>query len=385
MKIAMMSRWNIPCGVSIHAELVGRAWVTMGHELEVLAPREWEDYHSDMDEPYVKRCYRLPKPERKEGYFFDEKPFKELDCDVFVVQNLEILPMEDLYKVFPSIRERNKTVFVVHEGKPPKDPTFYQFDWDAVVCFDERYREFLKKIYPEDKIFIIPYPCHPCLLGDRIEARKKLGLPLDKKILFNYGIGVYRHLHLLPTIEKVGQEYPLILLTLTHIPEWYDLFESVRHRYPFIELRKGNIPIPQLYTYLHSSDALLVHKDSAEAVVVPSTAFLCLGSGCPILAYDTNFFETFDKEVLKYSDLGAVLRELFEGSERVTETLRRAKQFVEENSSHVIGKRFINLFQSLLSGRKEDLLPLSTFEEVSETPRLKRRGTCRSKGVYPFL
>jgi hypothetical protein len=364
MKIAMMSRWNIPCGVSMHAELVGRAWVAMGHELEVLAPWEWEDYKTDVDEPFVKRCYRLPKPERKEGYFFDEKPFRDLNCDIFVVQNLEILPMEDLYKVYPFIREKAKTVFVVHEGKPPKAPIFYQFEWDGVVCFDERYKRFLEKIYPEEKIFIIPYPCHPLQYGDKMEARKKLGLPLDRKILFNYGIGVYRHLHLLPTIERIHREYPLILLTLTHIPEWYDLFESVRHRYPFIELRKGDIPISQLYTYLHASDALLVHKDSAEAVVVPSTAFLCLGSGCPILAYDTNFFETFDKEVIKYSDLGEVLREVFEGSERVKETLRRAEEFVNHHSSYVIGERFISLFRSLLSSREE---VSSSFSQPSST------------------
>jgi hypothetical protein len=47
MKIAMTSRWNIPCGVSLHAELVGRAWVEMGHDLQVLAPVEWEGYQSD--------------------------------------------------------------------------------------------------------------------------------------------------------------------------------------------------------------------------------------------------------------------------------------------------------------------------------------------------
>ena len=69
MKIAMMSRWNIPCGVSLHAELVGRAWVEMGHDLQVLAPVEWEGYQSDADEPYVERCYRLPKPGRKEDFF----------------------------------------------------------------------------------------------------------------------------------------------------------------------------------------------------------------------------------------------------------------------------------------------------------------------------
>lgn len=44
MKIVMMTRWNIPCGVSLHAELIGREWVKMGHDLRVLAPVEWEGY-----------------------------------------------------------------------------------------------------------------------------------------------------------------------------------------------------------------------------------------------------------------------------------------------------------------------------------------------------
>ena len=327
MKIVMMSRWNIPCGVSLHAELIGREWVKMGHDLQVLAPVELEGYRCDEDEPYVKRCYTL---RNKPGYFFDPKPFLKEDCDVFVVQNLEILPMEDLLKIYPAIREKAKTVFVVHEGKPPRDSVFHEFDFDAVVCFDERYKKFLKDIYDGDKIRIIPYPCHPVLHGDKVKARKKLDLPLDKKIVFNYGIGIYRHLHLLPILERLNQDYPLILLTLTHIQEWYDLFEAARGRYPFIELRKGDIPIRELYAYLHASDALLVHKDSAEAIVVPSTVNLCLGSGCPILAYNTNFFETFDKEVIKYSGLGEALVDVFEEREKVKMTLHIAEEYVIE-------------------------------------------------------
>ena len=344
MKIVMMSRWNIPCGVSLHAELIGREWVKMGHDLQVLAPVEWEGYRCDVDEPYVKRCYIL---RNKPGYFFDPEPFLNQDCDVFVVQNLEILPMEDMLKVYPFIRERAKTVFVVHEGKPPKDTIFYKFDWDAVVCFDERYKKFLRDIYREDKIKVIAYPCHPIVHGNKVKARKKLGLPLDKKIVFNYGIGIYRHLHLLHILERLNRGYPLILLTLTHIQEWYDLFEAAKGRYQFIELRKGDIPIRELYTYLHASDALLVHKESAEAIVVPSTVNLCLGSGCPILAYNTNFFETFDREVLKYSALEQALKDVFEERERVKETLGIAEKYVRENSSYAIAKRFVELFELL--------------------------------------
>jgi len=125
-------------------------------------------------------------------------------------------------------------------------------------------------------------------------------------------------------------------------------FNSVKGRYPFIELRKGDIPISELYTYLHASDALLLHKDSAEAIVVASTANLCLGSGCPILAYKTNFFETFDREVIKYSGLGEALVDVFEEREKVKMTLHIAEEYVNRNSSHEIAKRFIQLFESLL-------------------------------------
>ena len=38
MKIAMMTPWNTSCGVAMHAELIGREWIRMGHELNVLAP-----------------------------------------------------------------------------------------------------------------------------------------------------------------------------------------------------------------------------------------------------------------------------------------------------------------------------------------------------------
>jgi len=40
MKIGMMTRWNVSCGVATHAEPLGRAWVEMGHELKVFAPVE---------------------------------------------------------------------------------------------------------------------------------------------------------------------------------------------------------------------------------------------------------------------------------------------------------------------------------------------------------
>lgn len=347
MQIAMMSRWNAACGVSVHAELIGRAWSQMGDKVIIFAPIEHSStIVTNKDEPDVIRCYRLNsyysklKPWKDEPRFFNPTPFLENDYDLFVAQNLEILPMKPLLEIYPQIKKKARTLMVVHEGKLPQDPDFYKFDWDRIVCFDERYKRFLIKAFPEDKIKIVPYPCHPVKHGDKVKSRKMLGLPLDKKIILNYGIGVYRHLHLLPKIKQLNEEYPLIFLVVTDHPDWFDLWDAVREKYKFVKLIRASVPNEELYSYLHASDALLIHKDSSEAVVVTSTAYLCLGSGCPILAHTTNFVETLDKEIMKYgSDPTERLIEVFEEKEAYSLTREKALQYVENNSSHVIAKR----------------------------------------------
>lgn len=375
MKIKMMSRWNASCGVSTHAELVGRAWVEKGHNLTVLAPIEEDSLcQTDKDESYVIRCYTLGEGWRKgKEPFFDPAPFLEDTFDIFLVQNLEMMPMENLLRIYPFIKRKTKTVLVIHEGGPPKNPCFYKFDWDAIVCFDERYKNFLKNIYSEEKIKIIPYPCHPIKRGDKFFARKKLNLPLNKKIIFTYGLGVFRHIHLLPTIERLNKKYPIHFLILTHVDDWYEIFSALKRRYRFIELRKGPISINDLYTYLHASDVLLLHKDSAGCVVVSSTAYLCMGSGCPLLVSDTNFFETLNQEVIKYkglSELVARLEDIFEKRKNVSETIQAAKKYVERYCSQKVGEEFIELFYSLLKAETPKVTPLTNIIDFSKIPHL---------------
>ena len=346
MKIRMMTRWNAACGVSVHAESIGRAWVEMGDEVTILAPIEHPStIITNKDEPYVIRCYRLNSYFSKKSwwkdmpFYFDPKPFLENDYDLFVVQNLEILPMAPLLEIYPKIKEKAKTLMIVHEGGLPKDPNFYKFGWDRIVCFDERYKRFLTKAFCEEKIEIIPYPCHPVSLGNKEESRKRLRLPLDKKIIFNYGMGVYRHLHLLPKIERLSKEYSLIFLVVTDNPDWFDLWEAVSGRYRFVKLIKRALTVGELYTFLHASDAFLIHKDSSERVVVSSTVYLCLGSGCPILAHAVNFVETLDKGIMKYGDLTQRLIEVFEEKEVYKLTVKEALQYAQNNSDSIIANK----------------------------------------------
>ena len=359
MKITMMTRWNAPCGVSVHAELIGRALAELGHEIRVLAPAEPEEILIGKDEPWVERCYTAnffvpPGSKTAERRFFNPEPFLRDFPDIFIVQNLESLPMEELYKGISRIKENSKTVLVIHEGKMPKNRLFYRFDWDAIVCFDEHYKRMLEDAYPQEKIKIIAYPCHPYHPGDKNEARERLNLPDDKKTIFNFGPAVHNHIHILPTLRRINENIPIVFLTLTYSNDWYELFEALKAKYKFIDLRKGPVPLNILYTYLHASDCLLLHKGPSEGMVVSSTVFLCLGTGIPILCYDTNFFKGLDREVLKYDSLEGerglkkLLEDVFEGKENVTSVLKAVREFVEYNSAYRITKRFTELFEDLL-------------------------------------
>jgi len=137
VKVAILSRWNTACGVSLHAELVGREWVKEGHSLTVFAPNNIRPVGEDE----------------------------------------EWVPLEPLIRCFSQIKKKAKTVYVVHERRPPTNPLFYQFDWDAIVCFDDRYKSQWLSRFDEAKIHIIPYPTGYLCKGDKQKARGELNLP----------------------------------------------------------------------------------------------------------------------------------------------------------------------------------------------------------------
>ncbi len=355
MKIGIMTRWNVPSGQSAHAEAVGRAWLATGHELKVFAAKgidihiQWRE-----DEPFVHRCFVQDIGGHMETsyYFFDPKAFLEEDYEIFVMEMANFMPMTEMLEIFPQIRKKAKTVLVVHETGLPSDPNWYKFEWDAIVCFDERYKKFMSKAFPEEKIAIIPYPCYPSLHGDKREARLNLGLPLDKKIAFAYGFNIIdNYSELFPVIGKLSKDYPVQLLLLTH----HDM-GKVKHKPDFLLLRDKMPPVDRLYTYLHACDAYINYVRGNEfkiqGVGVSSSVCMCLGAGCPVLVPSyCNFFDLSGKEVIKYDNLqqlGQRLRDVFEGAEYVKESLAVAEEYSTRNSGTEIAKQFIELFNKIL-------------------------------------
>jgi len=355
VKIAIMTRWNVPSGQSAHAEPLAHVWLQMGHELKIFAPAGLDKpLRYREDESFVHRCYMqdIWGQRERSDYFFDQRPFLDEDYDIFMVEMMYLMPMPELLEIFPIIKKKAKAVLVVHEVGLPESPYWYKFDWDAIVCFDFRYKEFLVKAFPEERITIIPFPCHPPLHGDKREARTLLNLPEDKIILFAYGFNITgTHVDLFPLMEELSQHYPLLLLLVTHhdplsmaaVPE----FVLVRHEMPTPE---------KLYSYLHACDAYIYYlrpdDSKAYGVGVSSSVATCLGAGRPVLVPGyCNFFSLSSREVIKYYDFLSLkqrLQEVFQGQESVKESLAAAEEYVRRNSHKEIAVRFLQLFSKIL-------------------------------------
>jgi len=280
-----------------------------------------------------------------------------LDYELFIVQNLELMPMHELLKLWPGIKEKAATVLVIHEGYLPPYPEFYTFNWDAIVCFDERYVAEFGKKFPLERIHVISYPCHAWQPGLKEAARIELGLPLDKKIVLSYGIAIHQHFVALPVLEELSQVYDLTYVVLPTEGK-SGVVERAQAKYGFIEVREMVPTVDELYTYLHAADALLLYKQSPN-IVVCSTVYLCAGSGCPIVISEGRYTESLGDEVLKYSnfdELRRVLSGVFEGH-RVSESALRA--FLDQHGARQIAEQFIELAKRLPVARP----PLTVMEE----------------------
>ena len=349
MKIAMMSRWNATCGISAHAELVGREWVKK-HALTVFAPtlESATDWHHNPiereDEEFVIRGYEQPEAIGKTGWI-DERLWKE-DYDVLVLQGLELLPIPTLLDIFPKMEA--KKVLVWHEGRLPVYEDFYKLNFDAIVCFDTRYKNALRRKYPDEKIHIIPFPCRPVVkvkVSDKKRARDELDIPGDKIILFSFGKQpLFEYEDYLWLANELKKKYDLKYLILRS-------YGDIPPKSDFLDVRRGRPEYEEICKYLHASDIFLLPKRETESIVVSSTVCQCLGALTPIVAPDVRHVEQMDKEIVKYKNRGdlkdKVIR-LIEEEEFKKEVLKHAEQYVRKNSAGKIAENFISLFEDIL-------------------------------------
>jgi|AntAceMinimDraft_16_1070373.scaffolds.fasta_scaffold68287_1 hypothetical protein len=350
LRIAIMGGWNTDSGASFHSEMIGRAFVELGYKLDVFT-FFGSSFHgtniTGKDEDYVERCFTVSGDKIQK---LNAVPFITKDYDYFIVEDLGMLPNDLLAKIFHRIKGKAKVINVVHDYELTQNPSFYQFEWDAIIAFDQRYYNFLIKGYDKDKVNIIPYPAHQMKKGDKRAAREKLGIPQDKKIILTFGPAAALIAPLIPTIAKLKEEYPVKLLAVTKNNEALNMINAFKNAELMdIEIREEAPDIDHLYDYLYASDLLLINK-SSERIVLSSTIYQCIGSGCPIVALNSTFTELYKESIIKFSDMEELIsgiKSVFDQGDKYKTLIKEAENFVTENSSIVIAQKFIDLFKHL--------------------------------------
>jgi len=340
-----MAAWNTTSGVAMHAEPIGKAFREMGHKVTVFSFSK-NDFHGEgvtaKDENYVTRCFGTRTNTDK----LDPRPFLEKNYDILLVEDLGMLPVNKLANIIHTIKRKAKIVHVIHENRICNHSWFYKIDWDKVVYFDHR-QDFLKKIYPDAEY--IPFPCFPVRSGDKIAARRRLKLPLKKKIIYSFGQRGYHSYYrdLPPRLKKKA-----ILLHVVEVG--HQMLEALTPTDWMIVRKRKPLMTREFDDYLFASDAVIFHKfQSREHAVISSTVYQAMGTGCPIFVpSQSDFFHDWKKEVVHYKDITLLNQKLIGmlGNEKRKQGLNKeAKRFVEAHSPERIAGKFIDLFERLLS------------------------------------
>ena len=343
MKIAVMTSWNVETGAAVHAKALVNVWMEMGHKVTVFSffrEEFGEDKFTGKDGRHVIRCFGKN--------FLDPRPILTTEFDIFIVEDLRTLPVEQLARIFPMIKERARTIHIVHEDKLPEETWFYQFLWDKVVYFDER-QEFLMDIYPDAEY--IPFPCFPVRREDKIESRKRLGLPLDKKIIFTFCQRGY-----LPYLRYLceGLKYKAVLLFVVS-PDFEMLEKELAPPWMIVR-EEGALSDERFDQYLFASDAVIFHKyQNTYHRLLSSVIFQAMGAGCPIfIPQQSQYFKPLQDEVVYYSDTEDLCRKLvaFCEDERIAKSVIESEEvFTHVNSAEKIAERYIDVFTRVLKER----------------------------------
>jgi len=358
--IGFLSRWNATCGVSLHAELIGKEFIKNGLSIRVFAPylnsanRWWHHIPIRADEPFVIRCFKETTPEGEPGSIDIDKILNE-KINGLIVESWASLPKKDVELLVWKLRKKGiPVVAVIHEGFG-KDLGYENLDmFKKIIIFHEGYKEILAGRVKEEKIEVVPYPCIP-------PVQRKRRFAQDGKIMF-FSFGrqpIEEYEDYIEVLKELSLEYPV----------YYRIIRSsdlLPYKYDWLEQTKKTLLLDEIYENLEKIDIHLIPKGNTTGKVVSSTLCQTLGSLAIHVAPDSAYFEDIKKScntlpLLLYGNK----KELKDGIVRIIKepTFRKritkyAKRYAEENSAYKIAMRILALIDPVFM---EDIKKVVNF------------------------
>lgn len=348
MKVGILSRWNATCGVSLHAEIVGRELLKRGYDIKVFAPyiysanSWWHHKIIHPDEDFVIRCYEEVQPNGLRGRIYKEALFTE-ELDFLIVESYEKLPYDDVEEVVRYLRIKGiPSVVVIHEGSH-RDLKYSDLNiFERVIIFDNRYFEVLGERVDPERVEIIPYPCLKVPVSKRKFAE-------DGVIRF-FSFGRQPEKEYYPYIEalrKLRKFYKNIEYRIVRSSELLPINEE-----SWIFQEKKILDYDELINEFNKVDIFLLPKGNTNRIVVSSTLYQTIGTLTITVVPDNKFFETLphgeNAPVIFFTDVETLTHNLMEIIENpaLREKIRNnAKRFVLENSM----ERIVDMYEQILN------------------------------------
>lgn len=362
--IIFMSSWNTDGGVTRHATPIVNWLVNNGYKVKVLTHYRETPHGFNLnveDEEFVERCYSLQGRKYKNLPALNVKPIisaLEKGYNVFVAEDLGMLPMRQLLKVFPIIKEKMKTVLINHDNIPkPRNSIFWKFDWDAIVNFLPEQVEFMKDHYQKEKIYLVEFPTYPKIfVENKYDLRAKLDLPKSKKIIILFGeynfidpfdvLRAYR--------EKFKDSFLIALVYTEKDKEEINRILKEKFNESYDEIRVEISSWKKRAEYVIASDLVILDKGKAKdgkGAVLSSTAFQIIGWGTPILARNNRYFKVFNDSIETYideKDMFIKIRRLLTDDAKRNEVIKKQERFWLDHNPEKISLKLLQIFEKLL-------------------------------------
>lgn len=355
-----MGRWNATCGVSLHAELLGRSLLKLGHEVLVYAPtiesasRDWHHRVLEVeDEDWVYRVYcEVEENSKPNGGWIDCGELLSRDYEVLIVEGYPRFPIVRFKEVAYKVKKKSLLVLVSHFGRVEDVKPYTSVEWDAIVVFDDRFTsEIMSPLGGEivKKTFEIPYPY---AIVDVKGYRP--GFSRGKLLFFSFGRQPEReYLDYIRALDTLRSNYEFYYWVIRS-----NSLLSIKRPYMVQWCRRPSML--QVNSYIKGSDLHLIPKGETSNVVVSSTLAQTLSSATPTIVPDTRHFEKIPVNesgvgpVVKYKkgdvrDLVGKIRLLIEDEKLRREVSRRALEYAVKNSGVEVAKKFLKLFKTLRS------------------------------------
>jgi len=170
--------------------------------------------------------------------------------------------------------------------------------------------------FPESKIEVIPHGIETGEIVSQIEARRKLDLPLDKKIILSFGLITWsKNIHKnIPIISRLSKRFSEIHYLIAGFPQGAGpysankiyanlLTEQIKYRRN-MSINTSFIPHDQIKYYLCAADIYLLNYTSTPASS-SGNACLSLTYGIPSVTSRAHLLDAMTEDVCLKVDVNA--------------------------------------------------------------------------------